>query len=245
MSRLRVLVSGASGGIGAAIVRRLCAEGHEVWASGTRHDALQALALECGCRVLTVDIADADAVQVAFAELPLDAWVHAAARLGPAGALYELRADEARELVETNVLGTLNGLRSIVPGMVRRHCGHVLLIGSIAGVAAQAGPGLYSATKAALHSLVESLRADLYGTPLRVSELLPGRVASGMHASLASATHSAHERFYQGYACLTPEDMAEAVLFILTAPRWVDVIRMEVMPTHQITGGSRFWKAAT
>lgn len=243
MKRLRVLVTGASGGIGAAVVQRLCAEAHEVWASGTRLPALQTLKAECGCHVLEADIADDQAVTTAFAKLPLDAWVHSAARLGPALALYECTAEQALDMVQTNILGTLNGLRAIVPGMVERQKGHVLLIGSIAGVSPQCSPGLYSATKAALHSMAESLRASLYGSAIRVSEILPGRVASGMHAALVNGPGEAAAQFYDGYACLTPDDIADAVLFTLNASERMDVTRMEVLPTHQVIGGSRFWKS--
>ncbi|WP_137931768.1 SDR family oxidoreductase [Mesorhizobium comanense] len=228
------IVTGATGGIGKAIVDRLAQTGFSVLALGTKPQQLSVLE-ETGCRTLALDIGDAGATQAALAGIEADVLVHAAGVLGPQLPLYETPDELAARLVSVNILGTVNVLREVVPSMRRRDRGTIVLLGSICGTAPGTGPALYSATKAALHSMAANLRYDLRGSGLRVCEILLGRVRTGIHEQLASG-----EDLYDGYECLLPENVADTVLHAVTSPPSVDLSTIEMMPTRQTVGGSHF-----
>ena len=175
--------------------------------------------------------------EAALTGIDADVLVHAAGLLGPQHPLYETPDDLAARLVCVNILGTLNVLRAVVPAMRRRDRGTIMLLGSICGTAPGTGPALYSATKAAMHSMAANLRYDLRGSSLRVGEILLGRVRTGIHEQLARS-----EEFYDGYECLLPENVADTVLHIIGSPPSVDLSTIEMMPTRQTVGGSHFSK---
>jgi NADP-dependent 3-hydroxy acid dehydrogenase YdfG len=235
------LVTGGSGGIGSEIVRLLRADGLHVIAVSPETDKLAALAAETGAECVEMDICDAEAVGATFGGREIDILVNCAALLGAYTKLHETTPEEATRLVSVNILGIVNCLRAMVPGMTARRRGHIVNFGSTAGHYPFLGEPLYAATKAAVHIMSKDLRLDLAGTGIRVSEILPGRVASGMHAELTGGDRGeAQRRFYDGFACLEPIDVARTVHHILSAPAHVDITHVEIMPTHQAFGGAVF-----
>jgi NADP-dependent 3-hydroxy acid dehydrogenase YdfG len=162
--------------------------------------------------------------------------------LGSARKLFEVASAEAAELVNINILGTLNVLRVVVPKFLRQNHGHVIILGSIVGQYAGTGPALYGATKSAVHVMARDLRSDLFGSAIRVTEILPGRVKTGIHRQLTGTDDTGDREFYDGYACLEPDDVAASILWAVQAPAHVDVTQVEILPTHQVPGGARFWK---
>ena len=99
---------------------------------------------------------------------------------------------------------------------------------------------VYAMTKAALRNLSQTLRLDLHGSGVRVSEIAPGRVETGVHLALLEDREEGRRRFYEGFECLQPDDIAEAIMFVLGAPQRMDVSYMEIVPTDQSYGGSQF-----
>ncbi len=238
------VVTGASRGIGAATVRHLAARGLEVHAVARTPGSLDALAAETGCAAHALDIADAAAVQQAFADIPVDVLVNNAAEAGRLGPAHEQPADQVDALIRVNIAGVVNCLRAVLPGMRARNRGHVVNLGSVAGLHPAPGPPIYAAAKAAIHSLGQNLRLDLYGSDIRVSEISPGRVETGIHLRMIGGDpEAAAETVYRGYDCLQPEDIADAILFVLEAPARMDVTLMEILPTRQVYGGVAFHKA--
>ena len=231
------IVTGASGGIGGPIVQRLVASGFRVFATGTKSSALDDLAKRTGCVPLVVDIVDPDAVSRSFDGLDAEIVIHAAGVLGPQVLIHETSPDTVASLLNINVVGTLNVIRSVTPSMISRGNGTLILLGSICGTAPGSGPGVYSACKAALHSIAANLRYELNGSGVRISEILLGRVKTGIHDQLTGG-----DDFYEGYECVLPEDVAETVLHIINCPAAVDLSTIEMMPTRQVVGGSRFMK---
>lgn len=229
------IVTGATGGIGRTIVGRLTQAGFPILALGTKSAGLAALSEETGCRTLALDIGDAKASQAALASVEAGVLIHGAGFLGPQVALYETSDELASKLVATNILGMVNVLRAVVPSMLRRDEGTIVLMGSICATAPGTGPALYSATKAAMHSMAANLRYDLRDSRLRVGEILLGRVRTGIHEQLASA-----EDLYDGYECIMPENVAETVLHLLETPPSVTLGTIEMMPTRQVVGGAHF-----
>ncbi len=245
LSGRTVLVTGGCGGIGSAVVRLLAAGGARVVAASDRPDRLAALAAETGAEALSLDVTDREAVMAALSGREIDAMVVAAGSLGVTGTLYDVPAEGARHVVDVNVHGLQNCLQAVVPGMIARDRGHVVAISSIAGPYPATAQPVYAASKAAVHAMATNLRMELYGTSLRVSEIRPGRVATGMHREMFEGDEEkAAATFYEGYACLTPQDVAAAIGFVLSAPPHVDVTVLEIMPTHQVIGGVRFRPAA-
>ena len=235
------IVTGGSGGIGSEIVRLLHGSGIDVVAVSPERDKLNALSSELGVEVHCMDISDNSAVSAIFKNRNTDILVNCAGVLGPMTKMHETPPDAAEALVAVNLLGMLNLVRAVTPGMIERNRGHIVNFGSAAGVYPILGEPFYAATKAGVHMFCQNLRMDLFGTDIRVSEILPGRVASGMHAELVGGDKElGHRQFYAPYECLEPVDVANAVLYMLSAPAHVDITHMEIMPTRQVMGGARF-----
>ncbi len=244
MSAGTAFVTGATAGFGAAIARRLVADGWRVVASGRRQDRLDALAAELGDAVLPfrLDVTDAAAVAVLPASLPagwqaIDALVNnAGLALGLAPAQQADVADWDR-MVATNVTGLIHTTHALLPGMVERDRGHVLNLGSIAGTYPYPGGHVYGATKAFVRQFTLNLKSDLVGTNVRVTDIEPG---------LCGGTEFSEVRFggdtekaaavYKDTTPLTAADIAEAVAWVLNLPKHVNINRIEMMPTCQATG---------
>ena len=229
------------------MARRLCAistgSGIEVIVACLQKDQIDKLAADLDIEVHCMDISDAEAVSSVFGGREIDIVVNCAAVLGPMSKLYETPVDIADRLVRVNLVGTLNFIRAMVPGMITRNRGHIVNFGSVAGAYPILGEPFYGATKAGIHLLSQNLRMDLHGTDIRVSEILPGRVESGMHAEMVGGDKELSDReFYAPYDCLQPEDIAQAVNYVLSAPPHVDITHIEIMPTRQVMGGAHFVK---
>ncbi len=235
------LITGGSGGIGSEIVRLLTRDGIAVAAVSPETERLAALAEETGAECLELDIADHDAVNSFCADREFDILINCAAVLGTMTKLHETTPEQAEMLVRVNLLGTLNCLRAVTPGMLARNRGHIVNFGSTAGSYPITGEPFYAATKAGVEMLTKNMRLDLFGSDIRISEILPGRVASGMHAEMIGGNRKeAWARFYDGFDCLEPVDVAQIVHYILSAPAHVDITQIEIMPTRQVFGGSMF-----
>lgn len=232
------IVTGATGGIGDAVTKRLVSEGFRVVAVGTRRSALDALCKQYGCDGVALDIGDAKAVEAALSGLTADVLVHGAGILGPNVPIHKTSAETIAQLIAVNLTGMFNMLRAVVPGMVERQRGTVVLLGSICGNVAGAGPGAYSATKAAMQSVAANLRFELQDTPVRVGEIRLGRVRTGIHGQL-----DMNANFYDGYECILPDDVASTISHMLATPPAVDLSTIEMMPTRQVVGGTRFSKS--
>lgn len=175
-----VLVTGASRGIGAAIVRELRLRGAACTLVARDRDKLQALADEVGGNVLPADLVAADQLDglVARAEAtggPVDVLVNNAG-IDAAGLFWEMDAAALRRLVDLNVLAAMELSRQVLPGMVARGRGRIVNISSLASTGAFPGLGAYSATKAALSHFSAGLRADLRGLPVGVTNVQVGFV---------------------------------------------------------------------
>jgi len=235
------LVTGASSGIGEAVVRAMRAEGMQVLAAARRMDRLQRLSAETGAIPLELDVRDRDAVS-ALAEHRVDILVNNAGMGRAMGTFTEATVDDIERQIDTNVTAALHVARAVLPGMIDRQKGHIVNIGSVAGLGAVPA-SIYGASKAAIHMFSRNLRLELHGTGVRVTEICPGRVTTEFYqvafddpAARARASHTDGTE-------LEPADIADGVLYAVTAPWRVNVSLLEIFPTEQTYGGAQFIRA--
>jgi 3-hydroxy acid dehydrogenase/malonic semialdehyde reductase len=240
MSRI-VLVTGATAGFGSAIARRMVHDGYRVIATGRRQQRLDALQKELGPALLPypLDVTDAEAVAQLPDALP-EGWREVEILVNNAGLAlglepaYRARLEDWDRMVATNITGLLHVTHALLPGMVARDRGHIVNLGSVAGTYPYSGGHVYGATKAFVQQFSLNLRADLIGTGVRVTNLEPGLVG-GTEFSLVRFGGDAGraKSVYAGTVPLTPEDIAEAVAWVVGLPPHVNVNRLEIMPTCQ------------
>ncbi len=244
MTHQTVLITGASSGIGASCACFLAQAGARLILAARRQDKLQALAdhLHQQCSVATyllpLDVRSAEAVDRAMAALPpewqaIDVLINNAGLSRGLDKQYDASLNDWEEMIDTNIKGLLYVTRVVVPGMVARGRGHVVNVGSIAGRQTYPGGSVYCATKAAVKSLSEGLKLDLLGTPVRVTNIEPGLVETEFsdvrfHGDLERA-----KTVYQGMTPLTPDDVADVIVFAITRPAHVNLSEILLMPTDQ------------
>ncbi|MGH3455542.1 MAG: SDR family NAD(P)-dependent oxidoreductase [Nocardioidaceae bacterium] len=238
------LVTGASAGFGAAIVRRFAADGDRVVATARRLDRLTQLAEEVDGDVLPLelDVRDRAAVEAAIANLPTD-YAEIDVLVNNAGLALGLDpaqaadADDWKVMIDTNCSGLAYCTNAVLPGMVERRRGHVINLGSIAGTYPYPGGNVYGATKAFVHQFSLNLRSDLPGTGVRVTCVEPGLVGGTEFSQVRFAgDRAAVDAVYAGTEPLTAEDVAEAVMWATRQPPHVNVNTIELMPVAQSFG---------
>ncbi|HSW03864.1 SDR family oxidoreductase [Aquabacterium sp.] len=230
------LVTGASSGIGAAVVERLRREGLEVHALARSEQALRELAERTGCIAHALDVTDLAGITRLCRDVPFDVLVNNAGVDRPKPFLQADAAD-IDLLIDVNLRAVLHLCRLVVPGMVSRDRGHVVNISSIAGAYNFNGNSTYHATKAAVSMLSRQLRIDAFGKRVRVTEICPGRVATDIFAHVHGDSNETHERFVKGFELPQAADIADAIAFAIAAPVAVNIGHMEITPTLQVPGG--------
>lgn len=234
------LVTGASSGIGEATVRRLRAEGLDVYAVARDAERLKILSAATGCRPCALDISNLDAVTTLAHLAEFDVLINNAGQ-SRRGNILDTTPEDVDALINVNLRAVLHLTHLVVPGMAKRDCGHIVNISSIAGHYAFAGGNtVYHATKAGIHSLSQQLRVDLYGTRVRVTEISPARVETEVFGRLLGDLAEAKRRFFDDYDALQPEDIANSIAFAVGSPARMNVAFMEVLPTQQVVGGLNF-----
>ena len=219
------LVTGASGGMGTAICRALIADGRRVILADREAEPVQALAAELGAaaHTLVLDITDAAAV----AQLPASV---------PGGRTrFDLGAmEDWAGILETNLVGTLRVTRAILPDMVVRNRGDIVMMSSINALRIIPDMAAYSTSKTALHAFTETLRGELAETGIRVTEINPGLTKTGIiRRRYRGDTAKEKAYFDQFKLALEPEDIARSVMFALSQPAHVQVAQMVVLPINR------------
>lgn len=241
-----IFITGATSGIGEGCARKFAAMGSNLILNGRNTEKLESLKKELiaqGVEVLTLpfDVRDRKAMQEAVDSLQ-GQWKHVDVLINNAGLVigmdkeHEGSLDEWDIVIDTNIKALLAMTRLIVPGMVKRGCGHVINIGSIAGDAAYAGGSVYCATKAAVKALSDGLRIDLVDTPVRVTNIKPGMVETNFSVIRFRGDQDKADAVYKGIHPLTGDDIADVVYYAASAPAHVQIAEVLVMPTYQATG---------
>lgn len=239
-----VVITGASSGIGASCAKMFAKEGASLVLAARRRDKLEAVATELKqayqskVYLLEMDVSDRQAVEASIASLP-ESWRKVDILVNNAGlsrGIDKLQRGDIQnweEMIDTNLKGLLYVTRSLLPGMVERDRGHIINIGSIAGHQAYTGGNVYCATKAAVRTLSQGLKMDLLGTPVRVSCVDPGTVETNFSNVRFRGDTERAKKVYQGMNALTPDDIAEIVVFCATRPAHVNMSEVLVLATDQ------------
>ncbi len=230
------VVTGASSGIGAATARALAGDGYRVLVGARRLERLEALAAEIGAEAMRLDVTDADSVEAFAARVErCDVLVNNAG--GALGLDPVAEADEERWrwMYEANVLGTMRMTRALLPKLIGSGDGLVVAITSIAAFEAYRGGAGYMAAKHAQRAMLRSLRLELLGEPVRVTDIAPGMVETEFSVVRLGGDEEAARRVYEGMEPLRAEDVAECVRWVATLPARVNVDEIVVRPRAQAT----------
>jgi NADP-dependent 3-hydroxy acid dehydrogenase YdfG len=232
----RAVVTGASSGIGAATARALAHLGFDVVVGARRMDRLERLAAEIGGRAFPLDVTGEASVR-AFAEAAGECRVLVNNAGGARGRepVAEASEQDWRWMYEVNVLGTMRMTQALLPALVRSGAGHIVIVGSVAGFETYEGGAGYTGAKHAERALTRTLRMELLGTPVRVTEISPGLVETefGLVRFRGDAEKAA--AVYRGMTPLTAEDVADCIAWAVTRPSHVNVDEIVVRPTDQAT----------
>ncbi len=235
------LVTGASRGIGAAMVRDLRRRGYEVTAAARDAEALSHLARETGCRPLPLDITDGAAVEAALAGLDIDVLVNNAGIVTAVKPFIQCSMADVDRQIAVNLRGLLAVTHALLPGMVARGRGHLFMLTSLIALHPFPNATIYAATKAGVHAFAQGLRLELAGSGVRVSEIAPGRVDTGIYLEAFSGDGDAlRDKLFSPFRTLKPDNVSAALLAALALPLHVDANLIELSPSDQAVGGSVF-----
>lgn len=235
------LVTGATAGFGLAICQTLLNAGYSVIGTGRRKERLMALQQEFPDTFLPLafDISDREQALEALDGLP-ECWKKVDLLINNAGLAlgiepaYQANLVDWHQVIDTNIKGLLTVTHWVLPQMVERNSGYIINMGSIAGTYPYPGGNVYGGTKAFIEQFSLNLRADLAGTAIRVSNIEPG-LCGGTEFSQVRFRGDEEKvtRLYENVQYITPDDIAQMVLWLSQLPEHVNINRIEVMPTAQ------------
>ncbi len=228
------VVTGGSSGIGAAAVKRLRAEGFYVVAGARRMDRLHDVCDAVGATALALDVTDSASVRAFCAQVPrCDVLVNNAG--GALGFATIAESDDThwRTMWETNVFGLMQMTRALLPKLEASGNGHIVNIGSIAGIETYPGGGGYASVKHAARAISHTLRLELVGKSVRVTEIDPGLVETEFSVVRFEGDRDRAAKVYEGMTPLTGDDIADCIAWAVTRPRHVNIDEMVVRPIAQ------------
>jgi len=246
-----VLITGASSGIGAATAVLFAKGGSNVILAARRVDALQKVADQCttayresglqhGGKFATVqlDVSDRSQIDGLLEKVPadlreIDILVNNAGYVVGVDKVGDLSLDNMEGMFATNVFGLIALTQLFVKEFKKRKAGHIINLGSIAGIEAYAGGSLYCATKHAVNAFTTSLMKELVDTPIRVTEIQPGMVETEFSVIRFKGDKSAADKVYEGLQPLVAEDIAEEIVWAAARPAHVNIAQVLVFPVNQ------------
>ncbi|MGB6010725.1 MAG: SDR family oxidoreductase [Desulfobacterales bacterium] len=237
-----ILITGATSGFGEACTQRFVKEGWRLVLLARRNERLKALQQRLGgetsVHIVTLDVRNREAVMNELSNLPekfsdVDVLVNSAGLAQGLEAAYEADVSDWDTMVDTNIKGLMYCTRAVLPGMVARNRGHIVNIGSVAGDWPYPGGNVYGATKAFVKQFSLNLRADLFGTPIRITNIEPGLAETEFSVVRFKGDGEKAAKVYEGTQPLTAEDIAEMIYWVASLPAHININRLEVMPVCQ------------
>ncbi|MGV6851520.1 MAG: SDR family NAD(P)-dependent oxidoreductase [bacterium] len=242
LNRKHAIVTGATSGIGLACAERLAAQGCSLSLLGRREQRLKEIQkklsqLNVQVDVYVVDMRDQQAVSRCAKSITLkhkvDILINNAGLAAGLAPIEKGSVDDWEQMIDTNLKGLLYISQTIIQHMRENNYGHIVNMGSVAGQLSYPGGNVYSATKAAVHALSDSMNIDLLGTQIKVSCIAPGAVQTEFADVRFSGDKQKVEQVYEGYKPLTAEDIADLIVYVLNTPDHVNIQHTLIMPTAQ------------
>jgi NADP-dependent 3-hydroxy acid dehydrogenase YdfG len=236
------LITGATSGIGHATATAFARLGYRLILCGRRLDRLTDLKTDLGAQTevttLAFDIRDRVAVEAAIASLPenwqaVDILVNNAGNAHGMEPIQDGNVTDWNLMIDANVQGLLYVSRAVLPGMVARQRGHVVNLSSIAGKQPYANGAVYCASKAAVEALSQSMRLDLIQHGIKVTNIAPGAVDTEFSAIRFKGDQARANKVYEGFDPLLAEDIADAIVYAVTAPARVTIADMTILAGAQ------------
>jgi NADP-dependent 3-hydroxy acid dehydrogenase YdfG len=231
------VVTGASSGIGAATAAALGRRGFQIVAGARRIQRVQRVVGDLGM-ALPLDVTDQKSVdnfvaQVSKAFGRVDVLVNNAGLASGLAPVAEARDDDWIAMWEVNVLGLMRMTRACLPLLRKAKHGHIVNLGSIAGFEVYKGGAGYTASKHAVRAISRTLRLELNGEPIRITEVAPGMVETEFSVVRFRGDRKAAKAVYQGVKPLVAEDIADCIVFAVTRPAHVDIDEIVIRPIAQ------------
>ena len=235
-------ITGATSGIGKATAKLFAEKGFRLILCGRRQERLNALQGELGqftrVHTLNFDVRDREAVFEAIGSIPedfgpIDVLINNAGNAHGLSPFHEGNLEDWEAMMDGNVKGLLYVSKAVVPQMVKRQRGHIVNIGSIAGKEVYPKGSVYCASKYAVDAINQGMRIDFNAHNIRVSAVNPGAVETEFSNVRFKGDDARADKVYEGYAPLTPEDIADIILFVVTRPYHVNLADLLVLPTAQ------------
>jgi NADP-dependent 3-hydroxy acid dehydrogenase YdfG len=239
-----VLITGATSGIGRACAHQFAREKYRLIITGRREDRLRDLKNElqknnaAEVHTLCFDVRNQSEVEAAFNNLP-EAWQKVDVLINNAGLaagkdpIQSGRRENWERMIDTNIKGVLYVSEQIIPKMIARNSGHIVNVGSTAGKETYPGGNVYCATKHAVEAITEGMRQDLLAHNIRVSRVCPGMVETEFSLVRFDGDQQKADATYQGMKPLKPEDVADAIYYMVTRPPHVCINDLVLLPTAQ------------
>jgi NADP-dependent 3-hydroxy acid dehydrogenase YdfG len=232
------VVTGASSGIGEATAKVLAAQGFDVVAVARRADRIEALAAEVGGSAIVADVTDDAAVAALAAGLGrVDVLINNAGGAKGLEAVAQADLEHWRWMWETNVLGTLRVTRALLPKLIDSGDGLIVTVTSIAAFETYDGGSGYAAVKHAQGALHRTLRGELLGKPVRLTEIAPGAVETEFALVRFDGDQQRADSVYTGITPLVAQDVAEVIGFVASRPAHVDLDQIVIRPRDQAPHG--------
>lgn len=225
------VVTGATSGIGRAIAVALAGADYRVIAVGRDAGALADLRTVQNIEALQLDVTNRLAVNATLGGRDVDILVNNAGMISPLGNFCDADEADIDATLALNVSASIHLTRLLAPGMRARGRGHIFFTGSTAGHAAFPNMAVYCASKAAVAGFAAALRLDMAPHGVRVTEIVAGRVETGLYRDILS--EDARAQMYANHSAVQPENVADMLLAVLNMPQHVDVSRFDIVPTHQ------------
>lgn len=237
MSASRIaIVTGASAGIGAATVKALADAGFQVVAGARRIERVREITEPLGARALPLDVTDPASIAAFVEQVPsCSLLVNNAGGAKGVEPIAEADEEKWRWMYETNVMGLMRMTRALLPALIASGNGHVINVGSIAGFETYAGGAGYTAVKHAVRAITRTLRLELLGKPVRVTEIAPGLVETEFSLVRFGGDAERAANVYKGLTPLTAADVADAIAWAATRPSHVDIDEIVIRPRDQAT----------
>ncbi len=237
-----ILITGATSGFGEACTRRFAEEGWRLVLLARRKERLKTLQKKLGgetsVHIVPLDVRNREAVINELSNLPekfsdVDVLVNNAGLALGLEPAHKADISDWDAMVDTNIKGLTYCTRAVLPGMVARNRGHIVNIGSVAGDWPYPGGNVYGATKAFVKQFSLNLRADLFGTLIRITNIEPGLAETEFSLVRFKGDGEKAAKVYKGIQPITAEDIAEMIYWVATLPAHININRLEVMPTCQ------------